>query len=120
MSVNMIAASLRCSPAAFMAQARRLCKRCAASARRRNCRFSWSGAFEIFVALCMAEFAPANRTPILRHSNGLAELEKPRLVSERLIRRGPNQSRDIIAGRLLFAEAPIEGHLLLTDNTRHV
>src|SRR5438132_6306611 len=80
---------------------------------------SWSGAFEILVALCMAEFAPANRTPILRHSNGLEKFEKPRLASQRLIRRGPNQGRDIITGRFLFEEDRIKGHLLLTDKNCH-
>src|ERR1700730_1118446 len=97
----------------------RPCKRCAASVRRRSCRSSWSATFEIFVALCMAEFAPANRTPILRHSNGVEEFEKPRLVSQRLIRRGPNQGCDIVTGRFLFEEDRIKGHLLLTDKNRH-
>src|SRR5205807_3239813 len=96
-----------------------LCKRCASSARKSNCRSSWSDAFEIFVALCIAEFAPADCTPILRHSNGLEEFEKPRLVSQRLIRRGPNQGRDIITGRFLFEEDRIKAHLFLTDNNRH-
>src|SRR5260370_38819378 len=40
MSVNMIAASLRCSPATLMAEASRPCKRCAALTRRRNCQSS--------------------------------------------------------------------------------
>src|SRR2546430_4922377 len=87
------------------------------SAPARAC--SWSGAFEIFVALCMTEFAPANRTPILRHFNGLEEFEKPRLVSQRLVRRSPNQRRDIITGCFFFEEERIKGHLVLTDKYRH-
>src|SRR2546423_13833495 len=92
-----------------------LCKRCAASAQRRSFPDSFPGAFEIFVALCMAEFAPANRTPILWHLNCLEEFEKPRLVSQRLVRRSPNQRRDIITGGFFFEEERIKGHLLLTD-----
>src|SRR6266436_1864408 len=41
MSVNMMAASLRCSVLALIGRQSRLCKRCAASARRRNCRSSF-------------------------------------------------------------------------------
>src|SRR5947208_1164241 len=79
-------------------------KHYAASAQQRSFPDSFPDALEIVIALWMAEFAPANRTPILRHSNGLEEFEKPRLVSQRLIRWGPNQGRDIITGRFLFKE----------------
>src|SRR6266436_5247553 len=41
MSVNMMAASLRCSVLALIGRQSQLCKHCAASARQRNCRSSF-------------------------------------------------------------------------------
>src|SRR6266536_3764663 len=86
MSVNMIAASLRCSPAALMAQASRLCKRCAVSARRRSCdsscRFS---RHESFDQLLKARIAAQRVEPLVGLGAAVVALQKDTALVEALL-----------------------------------
>ena len=52
-------------------------------------------ALEVVFAFWPAKFAPAGGAPVLGHLHFPEEFEKPRVASERLIDRGPDQPRDV-------------------------